>query len=37
VPITVGAMEKVAWENEKASSREKVWDIIENLEENEEA
>jgi MraZ protein len=28
---------KVAWENEKASSREKVWDIIENLEENEEA
>ena len=28
---------KVAWENEKASSREKVWDIIENMEENEEA
>jgi MraZ protein len=28
---------KVAWENEKASSREKVWDIIENMEENKEA
>ena len=28
---------KVAWEDEKASSRDKVWDIIENLEENEEA
>ncbi|MFA5628729.1 MAG: division/cell wall cluster transcriptional repressor MraZ [Dehalococcoidales bacterium] len=28
---------KVAWENEKASSREKMWDIIESMEENREA
>jgi MraZ protein len=28
---------KLAWETEKASSREKVWDIIENMEEDKEA
>ena len=28
---------KLAWEQEKASSREKVWEIIENMEENKEA